>query len=87
MAPVRSNTTIGCRVIGEQGEKTRIMWSREGERFRDGSYSMEGDTITLDMVGVQDAGYYYCSATQKQGETKTASIQVQVSRTIRIRYL
>ena len=79
MAALRSDTTIGCRAIGEQGGNTSIVWTREGERFRDGSYSAEGDTITLESLEIKDAGYYYCSATGPEGQTKTSSIQVQVN--------
>ena len=56
-----------------------IVWSRDNNKFRDtGTYSVEGDYITLANITLDDSGYYYCTAQGPDGETKTSSIQVQV---------
>ena len=78
MAPLRGSTSIGCKIIGDQGADTSIVWNRDSNKFRDGTYSYEGDYIELGNVTLEDAGLYYCTAQGPDGATKTASIQVQV---------
>ena len=56
-----------------------IVWSRDNNKFRDGTYSFEGNNIQLGNITLEDSGYYYCTAQGPDGATKTASIQVQVS--------
>ena len=58
---------------------TSLVWSRgSSARFRTGSYSVQAHTITLPTIGLGDAGYYHCSATDQHNQTHTATIQVQV---------
>ena len=78
MVPLRGSTTIGCKIIGDAGFNSKIVWSRDSLKFRDGSYSVESDSIHLENVAIEDAGYYYCRANGPDGQTKTSSIQVQV---------
>ena len=78
MVPLRGSTTIGCTIIGDPGMDATIVWSRDNNRFRDGSYSFEGDYIQLSKITLEDSGFYYCTTQGPDGETKTASIQVQV---------
>ena len=76
--PRRGSTSLGCTIVGEVGVEPTIVWTRDSHKFRDGSYSYQGEQIMLDRVTLQDAGLYYCTAQGPDGATKTASIQVQV---------
>jgi len=78
MVPLRGSTHIGCKIVGDSGSKSGIVWSRDNNKFRDGSYSFDGESIQLGNISLEDAGYYYCTAQGPDGATKTASIQVQV---------
>jgi len=78
MVPMRGTTAIGCKIVGEVGVDTSIVWSRDSSKFRDGTYSYEGDYVQLGNVTLEDAGMYYCTAQGQDRTTKTASIQVQV---------
>ena len=78
MVPMRGTTAIGCKIVGEVGVDTSIVWSRDSSKFRDGTYSYEGDYVQLGNVTLEDAGMYYCTAQGQERTTKTASIQVQV---------
>ena len=62
MVPLRGSTTIGCKIIGDPGVHGSIVWSRDNNKFRDGTYSYEGDNIQLGNVTLEDSGYYYCTA-------------------------
>ena len=81
MVPLRGSTNIGCKIIGEPGANSSIVWSRDNNQFRDGAYSVETGSISLGNITMEDSGYYYCTAQGPDGETKTSSIQVQVMET------
>ena len=48
-----------------------IRWNREGSKFRDGSYTFNGDLeLKFENVTRDDAGKYFCTATSSTGTTK-----------------
>ena len=45
-----------------------VRWTREGTKFRDGSYTAIGDlTLPLVNVTMEDGGKYFCTATSSKG--------------------
>ena len=45
-----------------------VRWTREGTKFRDGSYTVIGDlTLPLVNVTMEDGGKYFCTATSSKG--------------------
>jgi hypothetical protein len=47
--------------------------------YRDGSYSQSSETISLENVTLEDSGYYYCTVSGLEDETRVASLQLQVN--------
>ncbi len=65
------DVTLECALQGEnapQNTNGSVRWNREGSKFRDGSYTFNGDLqISLEDVTRDDAGKYFCTATSTQG--------------------
>lgn len=77
VVPQGRNATFSCKVSGD-GLRESLTWTRDSSRFRDGSYSQAVETIILEDVRLEDAGYYYCTVTGPEDDTKAASLQLQV---------
>ena len=66
------NVTLQCILKGEKvplDTSGTIRWNREGSKFRDGSYTFNGDLeLKLENVTRDDAGKYFCTATSLTGK-------------------
>lgn len=66
------DVTLECALQGENVPPTTngsVRWNREGSKFRDGSYTFNGDLqILLENVTKEDAGKYFCTASSSLGK-------------------
>ena len=66
------DAVLKCVLQGEdvpENTDGSIRWNREGARFRDGSYTLNGDLeLLLENVTTSDAGKYFCTATSTTGK-------------------
>jgi hypothetical protein len=71
-----------CRAFGialNPPQAVIFSWRREGAKFSNGKHAFDGERYEIPNATRDDAGFYFCTAkSEKDDETKTASLQIVV---------
>ncbi|XP_040570534.1 uncharacterized protein [Lepeophtheirus salmonis] len=70
---------ISCVVSSASSDDYVIEWTRDGQSFQNGEYSVEGNELYISNATVNDAGQYYCYAKKEDGDkSATSSFMVKI---------
>ena len=65
------DVTLECALQGEHVPENvdgNVRWNRDGSKFRNGSYTLNGNLkIVIENVTKDDAGKYFCTASSTLG--------------------